>query len=58
MARNPSVDPLNLQQIRLLAETRQDEERLENPEREPAHDSHHVLRLSINGIAAGMRTTG
>lgn len=44
--RNPYVDPLNFAQIRLLAET----DRSEFAER--------VLRLSVKGIAAGMKNTG
>lgn len=50
--RNPGVDPLNLLQIRLLAESRAaDSEESED-------ELSHLLRLTINGIAAGLRTTG
>lgn len=44
--RNPYVDPLNLLQIRLLDR----EERSEATER--------ALRLTVQGIAAGMKNTG
>lgn len=44
--RNPYVDPLNLLQVRLLDTTER------SPEEERA------LRLTINGIAAGMKNTG
>lgn len=44
--RNPYVDPLNLLQVRLLEDTDR------SPEEERA------LRLTINGIAAGMKNTG
>lgn len=44
--RNPYVDPLNLLQVRLLETT----ERTSEEER--------ALRLTINGIAAGMKNTG
>jgi phosphoenolpyruvate carboxylase len=47
--RNPYVDPLNLSQINLLSHLR-------------SHDADHeyvnLVRLSIQGIAAGLRTTG
>lgn len=54
--RNPSIDPLNLLQIRLLSESRADRK----GQQEPGDDAEsvHLLRLTINGIAAGMRTTG
>jgi phosphoenolpyruvate carboxylase len=44
--RNPYVDPLNYAQIRLLAR----DDRTETQE--------HVLRLTVKGIAAGMKNTG
>lgn len=50
--RNPGVDPLNLLQIRLLAESRAED--ADDAEVELSH----LLRLTINGIAAGLRTTG
>ena len=47
--RNPYVDPLNLSQIRLLSRLRSN-----------ASDDElvNLVRLSIQGIAAGLRTTG
>lgn len=44
--RNPYVDPLNLLQVRLL----------EDSDRSPEEE--RALRLTINGIAAGMKNTG
>ena len=44
--RNPYVDPLNLLQVRLLAHTH----------RTPAEE--RTLRLTVKGIAAGMKSTG
>ena len=53
--RNPSVDPLNLIQIELIRRTRQaveaGDEATENRLRE-------LIRLTIQGVAAGLRTTG
>jgi len=53
-ARNPSVDPLNLIQADFMRRRRAE------LAADPAdHDRHRgVLRLCIQGIAAGMRTTG
>ena len=48
--RNPYIDPLNLIQIELLRRRRRSAE-----DDEP---SKHLLRLTIQGVAAGMRTTG
>lgn len=48
--RNPYVDPLSLMQIRLLRAYRSSDER-------DVHLS-NAIRLSINGIAAGLRVTG
>jgi phosphoenolpyruvate carboxylase len=48
-ARNPSIDPLNLIQIEFMRRRR------EHPEDESIRD---LLRLCVQGIAAGMRTTG
>jgi len=47
--RNPYVDPINLVQVELIARLRagQDDPRL-----------HHAFRVTVNGIAAGMRNTG
>lgn len=55
MNRNPYVDPLNLSQINLLSRLRASEldpNPTENPELK------NLVRLSIQGIAAGLRTTG
>jgi phosphoenolpyruvate carboxylase len=51
--RNPNVDPLNLIQVRLLRRLRQLEEGTS-----PAQRSRDLVRLSIQGISAGMRATG
>jgi phosphoenolpyruvate carboxylase len=48
-ARNPYIDPLNLIQIEFMRRRRQ------RPDDESLHD---LLRLCVQGIAAGMRTTG
>jgi phosphoenolpyruvate carboxylase len=46
--RNPYVDPINLVQVELLRRARrQDDERVRD-----------ALRVTINGVAAGMRNTG
>jgi len=48
-ARNPSIDPLNLIQIEFMRRRRNN----------PGDESHReLLRLCVQGIAAGMRTTG
>ena len=57
-ARNPSVDPLNLLQIRLLRETRDADFDAEVPADISEMPEELVLRLTIHGIAAGLRTTG
>jgi phosphoenolpyruvate carboxylase len=49
LKRNPYVDPLNLSQIMLLERTRSDSDDVE---------SSVMIRLSIQGIASGLRTTG
>ncbi len=55
-ARNPYVDPLNLIQIEFMRRRRTAAEA--NPG-SPAADHHRdLLRLCVQGIAAGMRTTG
>jgi phosphoenolpyruvate carboxylase len=46
--RNPYVDPLNLLQVELLRRMRTD----------PDERVHAALKVTINGIAAGMRNTG
>ena len=48
-ARNPYIDPLNLIQIEFMRRRR------ERPDDESLRD---LLRLCVQGIAAGMRTTG
>ena len=50
--RNPHVDPLNLVQIEFLRRRRAD------PAGDGADAARALLRLSVQGIAAGMRTTG
>ena len=51
--RNPSIDPLNLIQIELMRRRRA------NPPPDDVHDPlRDLLRLTVQGIAAGMRTTG
>ncbi len=52
--RNRYIDPLNLIQVELLRR-RQSADQLSEPEQE---ELRHLTRLSINGIAAGMRTSG
>ena len=52
--RNPYIGPLNLIQIELLRRKRQAQNESE-PESESLRD---LLRLTVQGIAAGMRTTG
>ncbi|MDX1961720.1 MAG: phosphoenolpyruvate carboxylase [Pirellulales bacterium] len=52
--RNPYIDPLNMLQIELLRRRRALPE-IANEEREQLRD---LLRLTVQGIAAGMRTTG
>ncbi|MEE2642213.1 MAG: phosphoenolpyruvate carboxylase [Planctomycetota bacterium] len=49
MKRNPYVDPLNLLQVKLIKELRED-----------ANNSSllKLVRLTIQGVAAGLRTTG
>jgi phosphoenolpyruvate carboxylase len=49
--RNRFIDPINLIQVELLR--RGQSEQIESPE-----ELRHLTRLSINGIAAGMRTSG
>lgn len=51
--RNPYVDPLNLMQVELTRRLRDPE--LSEPKRERLQE---LLRLTIKGVAAGMRTTG
>ena len=51
--RNPYVDPLNFMQVALLRELRQFEP--DDPQRRPVLEA---TLSTINGIAAGMKTTG
>lgn len=53
--RNPSIDPLNLIQIELLRRRRAKPPAADGTEQDPLRD---LLRLTVQGIAAGMRTTG
>jgi phosphoenolpyruvate carboxylase len=46
--RNPYVDPLNLVQVELLRRVRQHDDA----------QAHAALRVTVNGIAAGLRNTG
>ena len=50
--RNRYIDPLNLIQIELLRRSQRQDSVIE-PE-----EHRHLSRLTINGIAAGMRTSG
>ena len=51
--RNRFVDPLNLVQVELLRRGQ-----AEQPDEEQEEELRHLTRLSINGVAAGMRTSG
>ncbi|MCG8649908.1 MAG: phosphoenolpyruvate carboxylase, partial [Pirellulales bacterium] len=53
--RNRFIDPINLIQVELLRRTRSDQDQ-DNPA--ASESLRHLTRLSINGIAAGMRTSG
>lgn len=53
--RNPYIDPLNLIQVDLLKRRRALPEESSNEQREQLRD---MLRLTVQGLAAGMRTTG
>jgi phosphoenolpyruvate carboxylase len=55
MNRNPYVDPLNLSQIELLRQIRCNDETSDTL---PDSELTNLVRLSIQGIAAGLRTTG
>ena len=52
--RNPYVDPLNYIQVEMLRRLRA----LPDPEGKEAQSLREVIRLTINGIAAGLRNTG
>jgi len=53
--RNPNTDPLNLLQVEWLRRLREAERRGEQDEQMECRE---LLRLTIEGVAAGMRTTG
>jgi phosphoenolpyruvate carboxylase len=50
--RNPYIDPMNYVQAALLRRLR------ENPGEAEAEEMRDAVRLSVNGIAAGLRSTG
>jgi len=50
--RNPYIDPMNYVQVALLRRLR------ENPGEAEAEEMRDAVRLSVNGIAAGLRNTG
>jgi phosphoenolpyruvate carboxylase len=52
-ARNPSIDPLNLIQIEFMRRRA-----AAGPDAAPDDDLRDLLRLCVQGIASGMRTTG
>jgi len=52
--RNRYIDPLNLIQVELLRRSRSSTDRSESQNEE----LQHLTRLTINGLAAGMRTSG
>ena len=52
--RNRYIDPLNLIQVEMLRRSRSDAEKSE----QQAEDQLHLTRLTIKGLAAGMRTSG
>ncbi len=54
-ARNPYIDPLNLIQVDLLRRRRTLPAEATDADREQLRD---LLRLTVQGVAAGMRTTG
>ncbi|MEL6268987.1 MAG: phosphoenolpyruvate carboxylase, partial [Chloroflexota bacterium] len=51
--RNPYVDPLNFIQVRLLRELREEE-----PDSPAYNEKLRTVLATINGVAAGMKTTG
>jgi phosphoenolpyruvate carboxylase len=53
--RNPNTDPLNLMQIEWLRRLREAQRR---GDEEQQRECRELLRLTIEGVAAGMRTTG
>ncbi|HTN76223.1 MAG TPA: phosphoenolpyruvate carboxylase, partial [Pirellulaceae bacterium] len=54
--RNPFVDPLNLIQIELI--NRQRQRATNNIETEESDPLRELIRLTIQGVASGLRTTG
>ncbi len=50
--RNPYIDPMNYVQVALLRRLR------DNPGEAEAEEMRDAVRLSVNGIAAGLRSTG
>ena len=50
--RNPYVDPMNYVQVALLRRLR------DHPDEAEAEEMRDAVRLSVNGIAAGLRNTG
>jgi phosphoenolpyruvate carboxylase len=52
LVRNPYIDPMNYVQVALLRRLR------ENPGEAEAEEMRDAVRLSVNGIAAGLRNTG
>jgi phosphoenolpyruvate carboxylase len=53
--RNPSVDPLNLMQIELIRRMR---EEVDADHEDAAANLGELVRLTIQGVASGLRTTG
>jgi phosphoenolpyruvate carboxylase len=53
--RNPNTDPLNLLQVEWLRRLREAERR---GDEEQQRECRELLRLTIEGVAAGMRSTG
>ena len=53
--RNPNTDPLNLVQVEWLRRLREAERRGDEAQQRECRE---LLRLTIEGVAAGMRTTG
>ncbi|HET6423677.1 MAG TPA: phosphoenolpyruvate carboxylase, partial [Planctomycetaceae bacterium] len=55
LERNPSVDPLNLIQIELIRRMRT---AMEEGKEDVADRLGQLVRLTIQGVASGLRTTG
>ncbi|QDT64640.1 phosphoenolpyruvate carboxylase [Calycomorphotria hydatis] len=56
--RNPYVDPLNLIQIELIRRLRALDAEQSEANEQKIHELRELCRLSIQGIAGGLRTTG